>query len=82
MTKPNDLVTPYAWKMGADNKTPIVNTDTGALTKLEYFAAMALNGLSAALKVGDNTATDHARIAVDYAEALVEELNKRANSSL
>ncbi|WP_407522720.1 hypothetical protein PDL71_15580 [Lacibacter sp. MH-610] len=40
MTNGDDLVTPYAWKQGADGKTPVINDNTNALTKREYFAAI------------------------------------------
>lgn len=43
------------------------------LTKREYFAAMAMQGL---LAEQNETPTDIARYAVSYADALITELNK------
>jgi hypothetical protein len=48
------------------------------LTKREYFAAKALQGLIATPVVRDNTIDGHARSAVKYADALIAELAKAA----
>ncbi len=66
MTNGNDLI------------TPLINTDTEAghysgLTKREYFAAMAMQGLLAS---GDYT-QDIAHSSVECADALISELNKQ-----
>lgn len=51
------------------------------LTKREYFAAMAMQGL-VSKDSGDTYGYEHAytELAVGYADALIEELNKEANN--
>lgn len=76
MTKPNDLVTPYAWTQGSDDKTPVINTNTGALTKREYFAALALQGVMANPNAyQDLTFTQMCKLAVEQSDRLIENLN-------
>jgi hypothetical protein len=68
MTNPNDCAFP------ADNKT---HTD-GGLTKREYFAAMAMQGLIANCYYGTGIAVDtHTNEAVVLADALITSLNKK-----
>lgn len=84
MTKGDDLVTPYAWKMGADGSTPVINENTGALTKREYFAAMAMQGILAHHGLTDWEDITGVRegviitmgLAVISSDALIEALNK------
>jgi hypothetical protein len=52
---------------------PIDERMEGGLTKREYFAAMAFQGLC----VTPGTAKENAAIAVLMADALIEELNKK-----
>jgi hypothetical protein len=48
------------------------------LTKREYFAALAMQGLIAAdLDWGDEPMDELAPLAVQYADALIHQLNKR-----
>lgn len=61
------------------------------LTKREYFAAMALQGILSNsgihamaknnLKSGDDILEMHCSMAVDHADALIEELNKATNDT-
>ena len=48
---------------------------SNGLTKREYFAAMALQGMLA--KYGSDYQVNNAKEAVYWADALIEELNKR-----
>ena len=50
------------------------NYISNGLTKREYFAAMALQGLLADRKLG--SIQEHAEYAVKLADALIEELSK------
>jgi len=81
MTNGKDLVTPYAWKIGADGKTPIINDDTNALTKREYFAALAMQGMYAGLYSDPNLTgwnnEDFASESAKAADALINALNKQ-----
>jgi len=54
------------------------NGDTFGLTKGEYFAAMAMQGCLAATAGSDQwpTYSDTSNRAVQYADALIESLNK------
>jgi hypothetical protein len=54
-----------------------VNVMQYPLTKREYFAAMAMQGMSAACRGYDNNGLDNlAKCAVQAADALINELNK------
>jgi hypothetical protein len=74
MTKPNDEAFPVAFDSGKD----IVNY---GLTKLEYFAAAAMQGALAST-ASDNSAWPEAaliaRRSVEYAKALIERLNQES----
>lgn len=66
MTQPNDPVYPHPSGYG--------NPD---LSKREYFAAMAMQGLCANSIPGSHHQSDRlAREAVDYADELIKALNK------
>jgi len=59
---------------------PQYNTHTYGLTKREYFAATALQGLLSQPPIDSNTFNDPeltARDAVECADALIKELNKK-----
>jgi hypothetical protein len=85
MTEPNDSAHPvietehsHDWDGGGESYS---NTySTGGLTKREYFAAMAIQGILPTLKHAvsrvemENIASD----AVDVADYLIEALNKEA----
>lgn len=75
MTNPNDHIQTLYWKKREDGVPELVTENSG-LTKREYFAAMALSGLSSALRVGNNTPKSHAEAAVNYADALIKALNE------
>ena len=64
-TRANDLIYPVR-KIDTINYT--------GLTKREYFAAMALQGLLA--KYGSDYQVQNAKEAIYWADALIEELNK------
>jgi hypothetical protein len=63
MTNPNDSATGFAWSQE--------QSGTSGLTKREYFAAMAMQGLLS----NPNTSFE-TRDAVIIADALIAELNK------
>lgn len=61
-----------------DAAFPLPNDHTvPGLTKIEYFAVVALQGYLAGENEGEPTPEDAARKAVDYAEALVSALKSR-----
>lgn len=66
MTNPNDCAFPF------DRNKIIV----GGLTKREYFAAMALQGILADNRNNDNE-KNYAIVAIRLADALIEQLNKQ-----
>jgi hypothetical protein len=70
--------------MKTDPKEPIypekdwANVPTFGLTKREYFAAMAMQGLCSDVSLTiHKTPLEVAHIATVYAEALIEELNNQ-----
>jgi hypothetical protein len=67
MTNGNELVHSFAG-------TSITWPNLNGLTKREYFAAMAMQGLLARQSTGSTK--DYADIAVNQADALITELNK------
>jgi hypothetical protein len=67
MTNPNDSVTA---KSGG-----VMSFSTTGLTKREYFAAMAMQGMLANTNINGNL-SDFANEAVRHADALIEALNK------
>lgn len=69
-TNPHDLVSAY----GYANEQSHFDSN-GGLTKREHFAAMALQGLLANSN-SQGGVDDYARGAVNFADALIEELNK------
>jgi hypothetical protein len=56
-----------------DSAQPKAMGSSGGLTKREYFAATALQGL---IDGGYRLAADNATEAVEYADALIEALNE------
>lgn len=46
MTNRNDPIQPLSWKERPDG-VPQLNTDNNGLSKIEYFAAMAMQGMLA-----------------------------------
>jgi hypothetical protein len=56
---------------------PSGESDSAGLTKLELFAAMAMQGLVADMKA---THAKTAKIAVAHAHALIAELNKKGTA--
>jgi hypothetical protein len=53
-------------------------TETTGLTKREYFAAMAMQGLLA--NHNDATMEDIIGVSIDYADLLIEKLEKNENT--
>jgi len=77
-TKPNDLVTynvetSYHYDKHGQRQT--VQSVDGGLTKREYFAAMAMQGLLSNIKP-ETLIIELAKEAVILSDALIEELNK------
>lgn len=78
MTNPNDLASPFAWKehQANDGKvTSVISHEQSGLSKREYFAAIALQGLCAGCDSHFQPEM-FAQYARQYADALIEELNK------
>lgn len=67
-TKPNDTVTAKFIRVDGSEQS------FGGLTKREYFAAMALQGLSS--YAFSTNFSEAASLAVQHADALIKELNK------
>ena len=65
-TKPNEPINPIDYSND--------NYVTRGLTKREYFAAMALQGMLA--KYGSDYQVNNAKEAIYWADALIKELNK------
>jgi hypothetical protein len=79
MTKPNDPVVPAAvLAMIQPKDGPATGVYEPCLTKREYFAAMAMQGLCtiADFSFEKNTNEDVGRRAVAIADAIIAELNK------
>jgi len=75
-TNGNDPANPtIGWELTAHGD-PVVITDQYGLTKREYFAAMAMQGLLTSTKYILYPITQVAKDAVNYADALIKELNK------
>lgn len=78
MTNRNDPIYPYAWKMGKDAEgkdvSLVLNENPTQLTKREYFAAMAMQGLMANNFQGKTES--FASKAVLLADALITALNE------
>lgn len=75
-TNPNDFINPQEERTSQYSETP--NTLMyGGLTKREYLAAMAMQGLCACAIAGNHKHFKNlAEEAVLYADALIAELNK------
>lgn len=73
-TNPNDAA--FARPVGGTIEDG--NGDTFGLTKREYFAAMILQGLlsNATMTQGFSSPSDKAEEAIEYANALINALNK------
>ena len=68
LTRPNDFAFPHAIKSPSGDM--LLNA---GLTKREYFAAIAMHGIVA----NPSSSIDSvSRLAVEYADALIRELNK------
>lgn len=68
MTKKDDLAFPVAKETLRDGGCSV----SGGLTKREWFAGMIFSNLAVRLGVGEGLARD----AVEYADALIAELDK------
>lgn len=67
-TNPNDLVTPLMMDGMID----------GGLTKREYFAALAMQGLLSNNDVRDLDLLHHAKLSVEMSDNLIKALNEKA----
>jgi hypothetical protein len=75
-TNGNDPANPtIGWEL-TSHGDPVSITDQYGLTKREYFAAIAMQGLLADTKDILYPIIQVAKDAVNYADALIEELNK------
>lgn len=84
MTNGNDKINPgITTDLGKDRFTGICYSDTrssGGLTKREYFAAMALQGILANSRfLRNHSDVDIHILSVKNADDLIEELNKPKN---
>jgi hypothetical protein len=79
MIQPNDLAYPSDYKMEYGNEDDIKYQSCG-LTKREYFAAMAMQGL---LTSGMNVYKydEVASVSVLHADELIKQLNETTNTS-
>ena len=59
-----------------DSHTGLPRNQHYGLTKRELFSAMVLQGCCADFKFNNRSSEDMAKIAVSYADALINELNK------
>jgi hypothetical protein len=78
MTNGNDSVNPIIGSIGDEDhggKGVFMNCD--GLTKREYFAVMAMQAVVTNSDYGESVSAD-ADIAVKYADALIDALNKEA----
>jgi len=86
-TNPNDLITPLKCISFEGEKN--IEMTSGGLTKREYFAALAMQGLlanSRIHKINESALRGNSKyshycnwtLAVECADALIEELNKDA----
>jgi len=73
-TKANDPINPLTEIIEKNGLQTVV--EFNGLTKREYFAAMAMQGLLASAKDIIYPIIRVAKDAVDYADALIDELNK------
>jgi hypothetical protein len=84
-TEPNEPANPFlTWNEGGYGDSIVLYNDHGAkqilpfkpgLTKREYFAAMAMQG-QLSMMTGFNSPENIAYHAVQYADTLINELNK------
>lgn len=70
MTNPNDS----AYPVRLNPQDP--HSDMGGLTKREYFAAMAMQGMMVADMKSDEWSEIRARRSIRMADSLIAELNK------
>ena len=80
MTNGNDSATGFEFTNIDNRGVATLSKETG-LTKREYFAAMAMQGLISCIvfdwkKYGDNPADATAKAAVEYSDALIKSLNQ------
>lgn len=75
-TKPNDLISPSQEPVFSDGKFAI--TQSGGLTKREYFAALAMQ----AMADNDESLIDIASSAVSLADELIMALNRTADQEI
>lgn len=62
--------------MPTDAANAIDSLQQYGLTKREYFAAMALQGIMSRNDLSELDISDKVRLATDYADSLIEALNK------
>lgn len=70
------MTKPYHCAYPADYRT---HTD-GGLTKREYFASLAMQALLSDSQLNGYTPQQYAEGAVEYADALIKELNKQEDN--
>lgn len=75
-TEPNDQATPST-EFGDSLSGIVAIQNHSGLTKREYFAAMAMQGLSANHQLNSNDFENIADMSVNQADALIEALNKQ-----
>lgn len=75
----NEPAFPIFDNYGCPNFNKVTETYTEGLTKREYFAAMALNGLTSNLTdwVSEEFFSKYAEQAFSFADAMIEESEKR-----
>lgn len=79
MTNPDDFVYPEitdSYEHQGDVKRTIYMHEGISLMKREYFAALAMQALLSDSQLNGYTPQQYAEGAVEYADALIEELNK------
>jgi len=66
---------------GSDPANPVLKTNSQlGLTKREYFAGLMLQGMIAANSYSQNKKEEVSTLAVIYADALIEALNKKGSN--
>lgn len=80
-TNPNDPLTPLNWTARPDGVPELTTNNTG-LTKREYFAAMAMQGLLANHSLTNADDETIAMTALDAADVLINALNKRPHDTI
>lgn len=74
MTNPNDNAFPFS-VVTQDEDRNLIKQEQRGLTKREYFAAMALQGLLTDDSLSNRSCKFMAEAACDYADALIKQLN-------